>query len=45
MDASASKLQRPTMCLTLEAAQLGQAACNAANAQVQRLCPCAATAA
>lgn len=45
MDASAPKPQRPTMCLTLEAAQLGQAACDTANAQVQRLCPCAATSA
>ena len=45
VDAGAPKPQRPTMCLTLEAAQLGQAACDAANGQVQRLCPCAAASA
>lgn len=40
VDAGAPKPQRPTMCLVLGAGQLGQAACDASNPHVRRLCPC-----
>ena len=45
VDAGAPKAQRPTMCLLLEPTTLAQASCEAANAHVRRLCPCAAVAA